>query len=72
MKKDMKKIVLLIAVLLLFLVGLSGCQKLESGIHDLHGSIIGNEYNIDIFDNMGERTLKAHGKKIDIDNNVVE
>ena len=72
MKKDMKKIVLLIAVLLLFLVGLSGCQKLESGIHDLHGSIIGNEYNIDIFDNMGERTLKAHGKKIDIDNNIVE
>lgn len=71
-KKDMKKIVLSIMVLLLFIAGLSGCQKLESGIHDLHGSIIGNEYNIDIFDNMGERTLKAHGKKIDIDNNIVE
>ena len=68
----MKKIAILIAVLLLFLVGLSGCQKLESGLHDLHGSIIGNEYYIDIFDNMGERTLKAHGKKIDIDNNIVE
>ena len=71
-KREMKKIAILIAVLLLFLVGLSGCQKLESGLHDLHGSIIGNEYYIDIFDNMGERTLKAHGKKIDIDNKIVE
>ena len=28
--------------------------------------------NIDIFDNTGVRTLRTHGKKIDIDNNVVE
>ena len=62
----------LAAVLLLLMTGLAGCARLQSGIHDLHGSIIGNEYKIDIFDNTGIRTLKTHGKRIDIDNNIVE
>ena len=62
----------LAAALLLLMTGLAGCARLQSGIHDLHGSIIGNEYNIDIFDNTGIRTLKTHGKRIDIDNNIVE
>ena len=62
------------AVVMLFLVlaSLPGCARLKSGIHDLHGSIIGNEYYIDIFDNTGIRTLRSHGKRIDIDNNIIE
>ncbi|MCR4883671.1 MAG: DUF5052 family protein [Clostridiales bacterium] len=67
-----RKSIALTAVLLLLMTGLAGCARLQSGIHDLHGSIIGNEYNIDIFDNTGIRTLKTHGKRIDIDNNIVE
>lgn len=59
-------------VLMLMAAGLAGCAKLQSGIHDLHGSIIGNEYYIDVFDNTGIRTLRSHGKRIDIDNNIVE
>jgi hypothetical protein len=65
----MKKILPIIVLLLLMM---TGCARLRSGIHDLHGSIIGNEYNIDIFDNTGVRTLRSHGKRIDIDNNIVE
>ncbi len=63
---------LTIAIILILMAGIAGCAQMQSGIHDLHGSIIGNEYNIDIFDNSGIRTLKSHGKKIDIDNNIVE
>ena len=59
-------------MILIVMTGTAGCAKMQSGIHDLHGSIIGNEYNIDIFDNTGIRTLKSHGKRIDIDNNIVE
>ena len=70
MKKPVK--VLAIAMLLLLITDLAGCAKVQSGIHDLHGSIIGNEYNIDVFDNTGIRTLRTHGKRIDIDNNLVE
>lgn len=66
------KRMLTIAMILIMMTGAAGCAKMQSGIHDLHGSIIGNEYNIDIFDNTGIRTLKSHGKRIDIDNNVVE
>ena len=63
---------LTIAMILIVMTCAAGCAKMQSGIHDLHGSIIGNEYYIDIFDNTGIRTLKSHGKKIDIDNNFVE
>ncbi len=68
----MKKKDFTLAVLLLLAAALTGCARLQSGVHDLHGSIIGNEYNIDIFDNTGVRTLRSHGKRIDIDNNIVE
>ena len=63
---------LTVVLALLLALCLTGCAKLRSGVHDLHGSIIGNEYYIDIFDNSGIRTLRTHGKKIDIDNNIVE
>ena len=63
---------LTIVLLLLLTVSMAACARLKSGIHDLHGSIIGNEYYIDIFDNAGIRTLRTHGKRIDIDNNIVE
>ena len=68
----MKKRALTIVLLLLLAFGLTGCARLRSGIHDLHGSIIGNEYNIDIFDNTGIRSLRSHGKRIDIDHNIVD
>ncbi len=61
-----------IVLFLLLITCLAGCARLRSGIHDLHGSIIGNEYYIDVFDNTGIRTLRSHGKRIDIDNNIVE
>ena len=38
--------------LLIMMVSLTACARLQSGVHDLHGSIVGNEYNIDIFDNL--------------------
>ena len=61
-----------IVLFLLLIICLAGCARLRSGIHDLHGSIIGNEYYIDVFDNTGVRTLRSHGQRIDIDNNIVE
>ena len=61
-----------VVLFLLLIICLAGCARLRRGIHDLHGSIIGNEYYIDVFDNTGIRTLRSHGKRIDIDNNIVE
>ena len=67
----MKKVITILA-LLAMIISVTACARLQSGVHDLHGSIIGNEYNIDIFDNTGIRSMKSHGKRIDIDNNIVE
>ena len=67
----MKRAVIIL-LLIAMMLPLSACAQFESGVHDLHGSIIGNEYYIDIFDNTGIRTLRSHGKRIDIDNNIVE
>ena len=61
-----------VVLFLMLITCLAGCARLRSGIHDLHGSIIGNEYYIDVFDNTGIRTLRSHGKRIDIHNNIVE
>ncbi|MCR5090681.1 MAG: DUF5052 family protein [Oscillospiraceae bacterium] len=69
--KNSRKTIAVITFLLM-ITSLTACARLQSGIHDLHGSIIGNEYYIDIFDNSGIRTLRTDGKKIDIDNNIVE
>ncbi len=66
------KRVIIILLLAATVLSLSACAQWQSGVHDLHGSIIGNEYYIDIFDNSGIRTLRSHGRKIDIDNNIVE
>ena len=65
----MKKAVTIL-LLISMMLSLSACAQFQSGVHDLHGSIIGNEYYIDIFDNTGIRTLRSHGKRIDIDNNI--
>ena len=55
----------------LILCLLTGCAAFHSGIHDLHGSIIGNRYTIDTFDNFGERVMKVSGKRSDIDPHVM-
>ena len=51
---------------------ITGCSAFQSGVHDLHGSIIGNSYTIDTFDNFGNRVMKVTGKRIDIDPNIVD
>lgn len=55
-----------ICVILMF----TGCS-IEGDITELKGSITGNEYNIDTFDNYDNLTLKTHGEKIEISPNVV-
>ena len=72
MQKKNRRAFFLVSCLIMLSFAVSGCAKFWSGIHDLHGSIIGNTYTIDTFDNFGQRTLKVSGKRIDIDPNIVE
>lgn len=68
--KKIKTYALAVAVSMLCIL-VTGCAALESGIHDMRGSITGNTYTIDTFDNFGNRTMKVSGKRIDIDPNLI-
>lgn len=64
-----------IAVLALILTAAAAflirSEYLRHRISEMHGSIFGNEYIIDTFDNNGIRTMTTHGRNIDITSNVL-
>lgn len=66
------RIVALVLVLLLAVSSLSGCSWLDSQVSDLKGELIGNSFDISIYDNFGTNVLNIYGDKVQIDNNIVE
>lgn len=66
------RIVTLVLVLLLVVSSLSGCAWLDSQISDLKGELIGNSFDISIYDNFGTNVLNISGDKVQVDNNIVE
>lgn len=60
-------------VIVLTLISLlSGCSALESQIKDLKGELIGNSFDINIYDNFGNNTLNISGDKVQVDANTVK
>ena len=53
------------------ITSLTGCEWLLSRINDIKGSLIGNGYTIETYDNYGSLTLTTTGDKIDLEGNVV-
>ena len=49
------------------IVNVSACSELDSYFQDVKGSLIGDEYNIEFYDNTGDLFLTAHGNKIDME-----
>lgn len=66
------RIVALVLVLLLAVSSLSGCAWLDSQISDLKGELVGNSFDISIYDNFGTNVLNISGDKVQVDNNIVE
>ncbi len=68
----MKKFVLS-GLAILAAVNITGCAAvLQSGVHDMQGSITGCTYNCDFYSNDGERFMTAKGEQIDLTRNVVK
>ena len=51
---------------------ISGIAFLQNKKNQLVGNLIGNDFNIDSFDNYGNTTLTASGHKINIESNIVD
>ena len=66
-----KKIVVVIALMLLLATLLTGCAGFQSDVNSLNGSITGNTYECQFFSNHGQKFMTMSGQKIDINENVV-
>lgn len=66
-----KKIVVVIALMLLLATLLTGCAGFQSEINSLNGSITGNTYECQFFSNHGQKFMTMSGQKIDINENIV-
>lgn len=53
-------------------MSLSSCGWLESKIKDAKGELIGNSFNISIYDNFGTNILNISGDKVQVDSNIIE
>ena len=70
MKRTKKMLCLMLVLLTLF--SLSGCSWLDSQIKDMKGELIGNSFDISIYDNFGNNTLNISGDKVQVDANTVK
>ena len=66
-----KKIVVVIAIMLLLATLLTGCAGFQSDVNSLNGSITGNTYECQFFSNHGQKFMTMTGQKIDINENIV-
>ena len=66
-----KKIVIVIALMLLLATLLTGCAGFQSDVNSLNGSITGNTYECQFFSNHGQKFMTMSGQKIDINENTM-
>ena len=53
-------------------LSLCGCSYFKSKLNDIKGSLIGNGYTIDTYDNYGNKVFETKGQKIKITGNKVK
>ena len=70
MKRIKKMLCLMLVLVTVF--SLSGCSWLDSQIKDMKGELIGNSFDISIYDNFGNNTLNISGDKVQVDANTVK
>ena len=70
--KKKSKVVALVLVLMLTVSNLSGCAWLDAQLADIKGELIGNSFDVSIYDNFGTNILNIHGDKVQVDNNIVK
>lgn len=68
----MKRTFFATITIMLMVMLLSGCAAMQGAVNELRGDITGNTYQIDTFDNFGNKTLSTHGTKINVTPNIVE
>ena len=72
MKKKTCKRFATLTLAFVMLTSLSGCAWLGKTIKDIKGELIGNRFNISIYDNFGSNILNIKGDKVQVVSNTIE
>ena len=67
MKKNMRVLFIIIMVVVLC----SSCSFLSNEMKNIKGTLVGNHFNIEFYDNNGNNVLNIDGKKVGIESNYV-
>ena len=67
----MRKKIIALAVLVT-VISLCGCAFLQSRLHEIKGSILGNRYSAYFYTNNGTKFMERSGSNIGFSNNVVK
>lgn len=67
MRKKMTALLIFVAV-----AALCGCAFLQSRLHEIKGSILGNRYNAYFYTNNGTKFMEMSGSNIGFSNNIVK
>lgn len=51
---------------ILMMVSLTGCASFDLMMSDIKGSLIGNAFNVKVYDNYGNNVINVHGKRVDV------
>lgn len=66
------KRVIIGALAVMMVVGLSGCEALGSWGSDVKGKLVGQAFTMTGYDNFGNETMTVHGDKIGMESNKVK
>ena len=61
----------IIMVAILLLISLSGCSWLKNKIKNIKGELIGNNFTIEFYNDIGNKTITIYGDKVGIEANYV-
>ena len=53
-------------------ISLTGCGWLSNKVKDIKGNLIGNSFNIEFFDNFGNKVLETKGNKVGLESNYIK
>ena len=70
--KSKRKYLMALLLVVAVAFNMTGCAWLDSEIADMKGELIGNSFDVSIYDNFGTNILNIHGDKVQVNNNVVE
>lgn len=67
-----KKKVLKIGLAVAIVMTLSGCAWFQGKIKEFKGELVGNHFDVSIYDNFGTNILNVDGDKVEVDSNVIK